>query len=109
MPAVAWWRSASSRRRLLGRLRLTRPLGASFADWFGKPRQTGLGLGDGTVCGDRVGPFVALVAYAAIRKDDIQDGGDPPGPDSGSGGSRERTRLKRPATRPVLRPQPSEG
>ena len=29
---------------------LTRPLGASFADWLGKPRdRSGVGLGDGPV------------------------------------------------------------
>ena len=28
---------------------LTRPLGASFADWFGKPVPNGRGVGDGTV------------------------------------------------------------
>ena len=28
---------------------ITRPLGASFADWFGKPKPSGCGLGDGTV------------------------------------------------------------
>lgn len=28
---------------------ITRPLGASFADWFGKPAPNGLGYGDGTV------------------------------------------------------------
>ncbi len=28
---------------------ITRPLGASFADWFGKPIPSGLGYGDGTV------------------------------------------------------------
>jgi uncharacterized membrane-anchored protein len=28
---------------------ITRPIGASFADWFGKPAPHGLGYGDGTV------------------------------------------------------------
>ncbi|WP_028057870.1 COG4705 family protein [Candidatus Solirubrobacter pratensis] len=75
IPALAWWR---------GRLNpivafwaayvITRPLGASFADWFGKPHpQTGLGLGDGTVSAIALVAFIALVAYAAVTKRDIQD------------------------------------
>lgn len=111
VPALAWWKLGLN--PVVGfwaSYVVTRPLGASFADWFGKPvRQTGLGLGDGTVTGLALIVFIGLVAYTAITKNDIQDGGDPPGPDSGSGGDRERTRLKRPVTRPVLRPQPSEG
>jgi uncharacterized membrane-anchored protein len=54
---------------------LTRPLGASFADWFSKPHDiTGLGYGNGPtalVC------FVAvavLVGYLAIARPDIQQG-----------------------------------
>ena len=52
---------------------LTRPIGASFADWLSKPPSiTGLGLGDGTVSGLALIVFVALVAYTAITKRDIQ-------------------------------------
>jgi uncharacterized membrane-anchored protein len=52
---------------------VTRPLGASFADWFGKPSsQTGLGLGDGTVSLIALAVFVALVAYTAKTKRDVQ-------------------------------------
>jgi uncharacterized membrane-anchored protein len=52
---------------------ITRPLGASFADWFSKPRSsTGLGLGDGTVSALALIVFVLLVAYVAITKKDIQ-------------------------------------
>lgn len=57
---------------------LTRPLGASFADWFGKPRSiSGLGLGDGFVSGVALVVFIALVAYVAIKKNDIQPAPDP--------------------------------
>jgi uncharacterized membrane-anchored protein len=60
---------------------VTRPLGASFADWFGKPHNiTGLGLGDGTVSALALLAFVALVAYVAVTRTDVQravaDGGD---------------------------------
>jgi uncharacterized membrane-anchored protein len=74
IPAIGWWR-----------LRLnpivafwfayivTRPLGASFADWFSKPPSiTGLGLGDGTVSALALVVFVALVTYVTVTKPDIQ-------------------------------------
>jgi uncharacterized membrane-anchored protein len=52
---------------------LTRPLGASFADWTGKARSTGaLGLGDGPVSAVLVVAIVALVAYLAVTKRDRQ-------------------------------------
>jgi hypothetical protein len=52
---------------------VTRPIGASFADWLSKPPSiTGLGLGDGTVSGLALIVFIALVAYVAITKCDIQ-------------------------------------
>lgn len=62
-PIVAFWAAYI----------VTRPLGASFADWFGKPpSQTGLGLGDATVSLLALAVFVALVTYAAVTKRDIQ-------------------------------------
>ncbi|HEY5286316.1 MAG TPA: hypothetical protein VIJ50_04345 [Solirubrobacteraceae bacterium] len=52
---------------------ITRPLGASFADWFSKPHSaTGLGLGDGTVSVLALAVFVTLVSYVAVAKTDIQ-------------------------------------
>jgi uncharacterized membrane-anchored protein len=74
VPAVAWWRGT------LGPIAafwlayiVTRPLGASFADWFGKPHaQTGLGLGDGTVSLLGLVAFAVLVGYAAITRRDVQ-------------------------------------
>lgn len=51
---------------------LTRPLGASFADWTGKSRTAGgLGYGDGPVAFVLSGVIVLLVAYLTISgKDD---------------------------------------
>jgi uncharacterized membrane-anchored protein len=47
---------------------LTRPLGASLADWFGKPpRLTGLDYGDGTVTGVAAIAFVVLVGCLSVR------------------------------------------
>ncbi len=52
---------------------LTRPIGASIADWFGKRRTlTGLGYGDGRVALIGTAAIVLLVAYAAIARNDIQ-------------------------------------
>jgi uncharacterized membrane-anchored protein len=58
---------------------VTRPLGASFADGFSKPTNGGLGLGDGTVSWIALVFFIALVAYVAITKIDVQPelGGHP--------------------------------
>jgi uncharacterized membrane-anchored protein len=52
---------------------VTRPLGASFADWIDKPKSgTGLGVGDGpTAIAFAIAVF-ALVSYLAIAKPDIQ-------------------------------------
>jgi uncharacterized membrane-anchored protein len=45
---------------------MTRPLGASFADWLGKSRHAGgIGVGDGTVAFVLAALIVALVAFVA--------------------------------------------
>ncbi len=52
---------------------MTRPLGASFADWFGKPKSiTGLGYGDGIVAGVLTVLIVVFVGYLTISRKDIQ-------------------------------------
>jgi len=52
---------------------LTRPLGASLADWAGKPpAQTGLGYGDGTVSVVVFFVIVIFVAFLAVTRVDIQ-------------------------------------
>jgi uncharacterized membrane-anchored protein len=51
---------------------LTRPLGASIADWLGKDKGTNLGLGDGTVTLGALVIIVMLVAYLARTKRDVQ-------------------------------------
>jgi uncharacterized membrane-anchored protein len=57
---------------------LTRPLGASFADWLGKPHSFdgGLGFGDGSVTGLATVAIAVLVTYVAVRRTDIQPGID---------------------------------
>ncbi|HEY3922193.1 MAG TPA: hypothetical protein VGL76_08775 [Gaiellaceae bacterium] len=50
---------------------MTRPLGASFADWTGKSRTAGgLGFGDGPVAFVLGGLIVALVAYLTLSGSD---------------------------------------
>jgi uncharacterized membrane-anchored protein len=52
---------------------VTRPLGASVADWFGKPKYVGgLGVGDGPVALTLTIVIFILVAYLAITKKDVQ-------------------------------------
>jgi uncharacterized membrane-anchored protein len=52
---------------------VTRPLGASTADWLGKPSSVkGLGLGDGRVSLVLSAAIVCLVAYLANTRRDVQ-------------------------------------
>jgi uncharacterized membrane-anchored protein len=51
---------------------LTRPIGASFADYFGKPKDLGgLGIGQGPVALVCLVLFVALVSYLAVTHKDV--------------------------------------
>lgn len=52
---------------------LTRPLGASFADWFGKPILGGLGLGDTKVSLVLTLLIVVFVGYLTVTRADIKD------------------------------------
>jgi uncharacterized membrane-anchored protein len=56
---------------------LTRPLGASFADWTGKDRNAGgLGWGDGPVAAVLALLIVAGVAYLTVSRSDQTDAGE---------------------------------
>jgi uncharacterized membrane-anchored protein len=60
----------------------TRPLGASFADWMGKPQSVGgLGWGDGTVALALTIVIFCLVAFLAITRRDVQSVGGAAGAD----------------------------
>jgi len=53
---------------------VTRPFGASFADWMGKPQSVGgLGWGDGTVALAFTIVIFCLVAYLAVTRADVQN------------------------------------
>jgi uncharacterized membrane-anchored protein len=52
---------------------LTRPFGASVADWLGKPPSLGgVGVGDGAVALIFLAAIIALVSYLQVSKRDIQ-------------------------------------
>jgi uncharacterized membrane-anchored protein len=74
IPAVGWWRfGLNPIVAFWFAYIVTRPIGASFADWFSKPPAiTGLGLGDGTVSGLALVVFLALVTYVSVTKVDVQ-------------------------------------
>lgn len=62
-PVTAFWASYV----------MTRPLGASIADWIDKPvRATGLGLGSGTALALFTLAVIVLVAYLTVRRPDVQ-------------------------------------
>ena len=53
---------------------ITRPLGASVADWLGKPRSVGgLGVGDGVVSVVLAVLIAGFVGYLAVTRRDVQD------------------------------------
>jgi uncharacterized membrane-anchored protein len=74
VPAIGYWRfNLNPVVAFWAAYVVTRPLGASFADWLGKPAgQTGVGLGDGVVTGLGLLAFAGLVAYTARTRRDVQ-------------------------------------
>jgi uncharacterized membrane-anchored protein len=74
IPGVLYWRGRlGAVAAFWSAYVVTRPLGASFADWFGKPHaQTGVGLGDATVSVLGLAVFAALVGYVTLTKRDVQ-------------------------------------
>jgi uncharacterized membrane-anchored protein len=68
VPAIGWWRfGLNPIVAFWAAYVVTRPLGASFADWFGKPPRInhGLGYGDGLVTVVLTIAIVGLVAVVA--------------------------------------------
>jgi len=54
---------------------LTRPLGASYADWLGVPHSHGgVGLGRGLVALILTVVIVGFVAYLAVTRKDVEPG-----------------------------------
>ncbi len=74
IPAVGYrWLGLNSILAFWAAYVVTRPLGASFADWLGKPKNlSGLGLGSGRVSLVLTGLIFVLVAYLAITRKNVQ-------------------------------------
>jgi uncharacterized membrane-anchored protein len=74
IPALAWWRFGLNEIvAFWWAYVLTRPLGASFADWLSKPHAlSGLNLGDGQVAAVATVIIAVLVGYVAVTRNDIQ-------------------------------------
>jgi uncharacterized membrane-anchored protein len=94
IPAVMWWRGAMNPILAFWfAYVITRPLGASFADGFSKPVAGGLNMGDGTVSAIALVIFVALVAYVARSRRDVQS------PEEATADAHEYTVQEREAAR----------
>jgi uncharacterized membrane-anchored protein len=76
VPAVAWWKfRMNSVVAFWFAYVVTRPLGASVADYISKPRQaSGAGFGDGATFAVFTLVVVALVAYLTVARPDTQPG-----------------------------------
>jgi len=74
LPALAWWRfGLNSIAAFWMAYVLTRPLGASFADYISKPHNiSGIGFGDGQTAAVFAGAVLVLVCYLALARPDIQ-------------------------------------
>jgi uncharacterized membrane-anchored protein len=74
IPAVAWWRfNLNAVVAFWCAYVLTRPLGASFADYISKPASlSGIGFGDGPTALVFTIAVAALVLYLALVRPDIQ-------------------------------------
>jgi uncharacterized membrane-anchored protein len=71
VPLVAWRLGANPVATFWVAYVLTRPLGASFADWLAK--EPSVGGGDGPVTLVALVVIVALVAYLAVKRGDVQE------------------------------------
>jgi uncharacterized membrane-anchored protein len=74
LPAFAWWKlRLNAVVAFWIAYVITRPLGASFADYISKPRnQSGIGFGDGPTAVAFTLAVAALVLYLSIARPDIQ-------------------------------------
>jgi uncharacterized membrane-anchored protein len=74
IPAIGWWRfNMNPIFAFWFAYIATRPIGASFADWFSKPHNiSGLNFGDGNVSACALAVFIVLLAYATFSGHGIQ-------------------------------------
>jgi uncharacterized membrane-anchored protein len=73
VPAIAWRMGLNPVVAFWFAYIVTRPLGASFADYFSKPHLiSGLNFGDGPTTADFIVAIVALVGYLQLTRHDAQ-------------------------------------
>jgi uncharacterized membrane-anchored protein len=74
IPLIGWWRLNWNPVFAFWFAYIdTRPIGASFADWFSKPHSiTGLNLGDGPTSGVALIVFIALVTWTTLSGHGVQ-------------------------------------
>jgi uncharacterized membrane-anchored protein len=74
IPALAWWKfDLNAIAAFWMSYVVTRPLGASFADYISKkPHISGIGFGDGPTAAVFAVAVFILVAYLAVSRSDIQ-------------------------------------
>jgi uncharacterized membrane-anchored protein len=108
VPAIAWWKfKLDAVVAFWAAYVITRPLGASVADWLAKaPARTGLGVGDGVVSETGLLLFAALVAFIAVRRTDIQR---PRGPRRSPLPQRTRNASDETFETSATEPQPAHG
>jgi uncharacterized membrane-anchored protein len=80
LPALAWWRlGLNSIAAFWMAYVVTRPLGASFADYVSKPHSmSGIGFGNGQTALVIALAVFAMVSYLAIARPDIQRSAETP-------------------------------
>jgi uncharacterized membrane-anchored protein len=72
LPGLAYWRlGLNAIAAFWFSYIVTRPLGASIADWLGKAYLGGLGLGDDKVSLALLVLYVAFVAYISVTRKDV--------------------------------------
>jgi uncharacterized membrane-anchored protein len=74
IPLIGWWRFNWSPTFAFWFAYIdTRPIGASFADWFSKPHDiTGLNFGDGHTSGAALMAFILLLAWTTLSGHGVQ-------------------------------------
>jgi uncharacterized membrane-anchored protein len=81
IPAIGWWRFGLNEVVAFWfAYVITRPIGASLADYFSKPHAiSGVNFGDGPTATVAVIAVAILVVYVAVTRNDIQptEGAEP--------------------------------
>ncbi len=86
LPAIAWWRlGLNSIAAFWMSYVVTRPLGASFADYISKPQNiSGINFGDGPTAAVFAAAVIVIVSYLAIARPDVQQASGEPAGNAGT-------------------------